>query len=212
MFEAVSIVVLGNMNPAIHQPSWYRAVKVLKADEESAAREHPQLLVSPTLTAFSTGVFRIVCRLDRWEILSEKPEQLARVAEVASGTFDRLRDTPATVVGITYMVHRPLAGEKRVSPILQATLRRALPFFASSTFATFTGATERNGVRETVTVEPSRQRQDAVFVGFGIELEQQPQALFDVNQLVDENFSPHLQRGRDLANQIVQTLEQADER
>src|SRR4051794_7203893 len=70
--ELYAIVVLGQMNPAIHHPAWYHRVNLIDDSEfkeatfDGKAEGQPQTLISvPTV---KVGAFAVTCYNNRWDI------------------------------------------------------------------------------------------------------------------------------------------------
>ena len=70
--ELYSIVIVGSMNPRIHHPAWYEAVKILSAEEASAAS---LVACTPMASQFQLPGLNIICLQDRWEIQTQDPQE-----------------------------------------------------------------------------------------------------------------------------------------
>src|SRR5579863_4907543 len=109
--DLISIVVAGNMNPAIHHPAWYKVVNALSDDELGSTvltggkESKPQFplvpgavmgqaingpICTPALSQFTAGAIRIVCIEPSWTISTYKDALLGRIREVATSVFDVL--------------------------------------------------------------------------------------------------------------------------
>lgn len=95
-----SIVVVGAMNPAIHHPTWYEAVGLLNSEEAKQATSSGETVTVPHLSQYQIDKFQIQCTLDKWHIITKNVEEIERIVEIASGTFERLNETPVSSYGL----------------------------------------------------------------------------------------------------------------
>jgi hypothetical protein len=105
--EAVSIVVIGAMNPRIHQPHWYSATSIIHDDDMQAAAQ--SLISVPRITQFSIDHIRITCQDDRWDLLAEGEESFSRGVDIAVSTWNKLPETPVVSYGFNFFANFPLA-------------------------------------------------------------------------------------------------------
>lgn len=103
----VSISVVGNMNPAIHHPAWYRLHGILPdADFDFALRAGA--VCSPDTARFFTSTYEISCEATRWGIASEEPSRQSELAEIADRVFGLLQQTPVETVELLVAYHLKL--------------------------------------------------------------------------------------------------------
>ena len=163
--EEHSIVVVGAMNPRLHHPYWYRFCELLTDAESEAATKAPETLVSQPLSQFVAPGFRIVCQLERWEIITDQPENSDLILRVASTVFEKLDHTPISVFGFNFRFHcltsRQSPGEHlgRLVKSLPIGLSEAGTCRASISLVT--GPLER---RITIQVEQSLLNPSALFI------------------------------------------------
>jgi hypothetical protein len=123
-FEGYSLVVTGNMNPAIHHPIWYKEIGALTEAElvetgaipsesaslGSAKSEMPApvlpIICSAMVSQFTSGKIRIICIPQSYTISTFDLTLLPRIREVASLVFQVLTHTPVSAYGFNFNVHR----------------------------------------------------------------------------------------------------------
>jgi len=104
--ELYSIVVVGQMNPAIHHPAWYRSVNLLNDSERDAALAAPGLLSSSQLSQFVAPDFTVNCAPNRWEIQAFRHDSLERILATAAAVFEALSHTPVNAFGFNFNVNK----------------------------------------------------------------------------------------------------------
>jgi hypothetical protein len=102
--ELYSIVIVGNMNPRIHHPAWYEAVRILSPEEARAAL---LLACTPMFSQFQLPGSTILCMQERWEVQTQDAEKLERMLDIAGRTFDTLKHTPIAAFGLNFHFVRP---------------------------------------------------------------------------------------------------------
>lgn len=164
--ESVSIVVVGEMNPAIHHPSWYRRVGICDATSEEKALDDKATVCSPAGSQFSTSDFHITCLPDRWVVKTVADDAADRILEVALRTFlEKLPETPLTAYGFNFDCHIKTK-HKDTRPIL-AGLFNELPIRPNNfncLSASFRAASGEKGRITRLQIEPSGDRDDCVFI------------------------------------------------
>jgi hypothetical protein len=98
--DATSIVVVGAMNPRIHQPHWYAATGIISAEELQVGDN--TLIAVPRITQFSLDHIKITCQDDRWDLFSDGEESFSRAVEIASLTWNKLPETPVSSYGFNF--------------------------------------------------------------------------------------------------------------
>lgn len=98
--DAASIVVVGAMNPRIHQPHWYATAGIISAEELQVGDD--SLIAVPRITQFSLDHIRIACQDDRWDLFAEGEDSFSRAAEIASLTWGKLPETPVSSYGFNF--------------------------------------------------------------------------------------------------------------
>lgn len=98
-----SVVVVGEMNPAIHHPSWYEMAGFL-TPEESAGALSGDVLVTPQVSKFVVGTLEVQCIGNQWICQTSSALELDRILSTARRVFERLSETPVTAFGMNYSV------------------------------------------------------------------------------------------------------------
>lgn len=149
-----SIVVLGNMNPAIHQPYWYKDVGILTEEETKSAIELPVFCL-PHFAHFKLPPIEITCQVVNWQITVSSDAAIDRAVNIASRTFDRLYDTPVSAFGLNFMFQVDVGIENIASYLASslASTRLGLPPNGKSAQLTYSIAGEN--VRYNLNMAPS---------------------------------------------------------
>jgi hypothetical protein len=93
------IVVAGNMDPRQHVPQWYQLIGCINSDETKAGVATFGLGVQSEFL-FDVGAFAISVDAHKWTISSIHPENRARMVQIASVVFDRLKELAIPAYGI----------------------------------------------------------------------------------------------------------------
>ncbi len=162
----VSVVVLGDFNPAIFTPAWFALHGLLS---ESAADNADLKVASPQVTAFSTEWLDLQVTADRFQANTQQAP-LIRVRDLAVRVFrEHLHHTPLRVIGINRDVHFRVtdqATRDRIGRILappepwggwkdELDLGGEYGGMKSLTMSQFSPAGRPPGGQMNVTVEPS---------------------------------------------------------
>jgi len=100
--QLVSIVVIGNFNPAIFSPAWLRLHDVISDDELAVASIK---IAHPGISDFDIDTLNIQVTSERFSaIITSIPSvRVADLVEIVFGSL--LRHTPVRQVGINYQLH-----------------------------------------------------------------------------------------------------------
>jgi hypothetical protein len=98
--DSASIVLVGNLNPAIFQPAWFTAMGILRPTAK------PQVeVVSQAVTSFSTDEFRLIVEAERFTITSTGEDGIELILDIVVGAFQHLPHTPISQLGINRHMH-----------------------------------------------------------------------------------------------------------
>ncbi len=100
--EGVSIVAVGEFNPAIFQPSWFSENKLIRIEEASAANLE---IVHKNAAIFSTEWFSLQVTNPVFSLESTDPAKSRPLRDLALGTFTLLEHTPITAFGLNKHQH-----------------------------------------------------------------------------------------------------------
>ncbi len=159
--DAISIVVVGAMNPRIHQPHWYAATNIISNDELQIGDS--SLIAVPRITQFSLDHIKITCQDDRWDLFAEGEASFSRAVEIASLTWNKLPETPVISYGFnffaTFSVGEGLASSSLCSLLPSPMLE--LGFHPSAAEYKIVGVEDGLG-QVTVDLRPSDQAGTAI--------------------------------------------------
>jgi hypothetical protein len=170
--KALSIVVVGAMNPPIHTPSWYKASKILTDEEADDPAALATLMVVPDILQFQTERFQIVCMADRWQILAAHEEDWPRILDIACRTFEILEHTPVRAFGLNIVAHLPTDARSVGARLGSAIVRAQVGFpetpslIGNRLSAAWPGRPKNS--RVTLVVEPSTRGEGLVFVSLNV--------------------------------------------
>jgi len=219
-----SIVVVGNMNPAIHHPRWYKDVGILDEKEVKEAEEPPPtrsdtpdavhvtgvpMVVSTYAAQFTTRALRIVCAPQSWSVLTIDENKLEKCLSVASRVFQKLDSTPVSAYGFNFNHHRQTS-MPAVSHDL-AELARSLPLgltdlFGSPKSARISYSTSIDGRESNTTIEPSFKDPSRVFIAMNFNHPvQQTQGFFELDLMLKRDFP----RDHELACRFLESILEA---
>lgn len=102
-----SIVLIGEFNPAMFHPEWFRRNNVLSAEEVDYATSQSNdsnLIVTSHLTSFKTSQFIIKIEQKRFEIVGYK-EPYMMVSDFISKTFENLSGLDIRAYGYNFSAH-----------------------------------------------------------------------------------------------------------
>jgi hypothetical protein len=97
-----NIVVLGDLNPAILQPSWLARHDLLRPAEADAAEVQ---IVSRELTVFTTDWLEVGATPERLQVASTSAPSNKLVRDLTVGIFRLLEHTPVRAAGINHHYH-----------------------------------------------------------------------------------------------------------
>lgn len=109
-----SVVVAGAMNPPVHHPYWYHQTKLIDDLQLKESLENGKLVSVPGpngMSQFRVGDFGVKCQLERWEIHTDKADQLPAIIAIASKLYDDiLKHTPLQAIGINVQFIKTIEG------------------------------------------------------------------------------------------------------
>jgi hypothetical protein len=107
--EGATVVMLGSFNPAIFQPHWLEAQKLIRPEEA----EHAKItIIQNEVADFSTEWFQLQALTGRFLISSGDPSHFSPLRDLASAIFSLLSHTPITGLGIHRHFHFRLSSKK----------------------------------------------------------------------------------------------------
>jgi len=106
--QGVSIVLIGNLNPAIFHPSWFAAHNLLRSEEADAANIN---IIHPDVASFKTEWLEVNIVKERFQIATVQESYYEALRDIAVGILGLLSHTPIRVMGINRDFHFDLVSE-----------------------------------------------------------------------------------------------------
>jgi len=106
--QGVSIVQLGNFNPAIFHPSWFAAHNLLRTEEADASTIN---IVHPDVASFKTEWLEVNIVRERLQIGTVQESYYEALRDLAVGILGLLSHTPIRAMGINRDFHFNLVTE-----------------------------------------------------------------------------------------------------
>jgi len=97
--NSLAIVIVGNFNPAIINPSWLCNKKLIREDEEETATIK---VIHPEVSDFSLQIASFHVTKDKMIISSENPSDFILIRDLAISIFSILSETPVEAIGLNY--------------------------------------------------------------------------------------------------------------
>jgi hypothetical protein len=205
--ELYSIVIVGSMNPRIHHPAWYEAVRILSAEEARAA-----VLTAcvPMFSQFHLPGFNISCMQDRWEIQTQDPKNCERILDIAGRTFDTLEHTPISSFGLNFHFVRPTGlqdvGRRLAELVNTLPLGRKATESDATLIVTTTTLPDRT-LQETVLGAPEAAGYVRLLYNVQHPIKPQPQVvIFKLAPLLNAAFQEDYPECRGRADQVAKAL------
>ena len=205
-----SIVVLGDMNPKIHHPTWYQLINLITEDDVQTAED---VVSTSPLSHFKTPAFTIICATNRWEIQTSKEESLDRVLRITIVVFDLLGQTPVEVFGFNFNYQRPT----RISDISSflgmrvASLELGLPVNGESSARI--NYLKSSGDRRTgITLHASNLGAEFIYAGINFHYEVKKlvgnKKQFDLGTLIRSRFEADRSEAVERLSRILHSVDQ----
>lgn len=97
--DQFTVVVVGNMNPALHHPTWYLVDDQSLERDVKAALDAGRVVATSAFSSFEGERVAIQCTPERWVITASKRGDFSLALTLANRTFERLYETPLTAFG-----------------------------------------------------------------------------------------------------------------
>jgi hypothetical protein len=99
--QETAVVLVGHFNPLIFRPSWF-ASRGLVGEEE--AEKAAVQVIHAELVSFALDWLRLQVQRELFVAQSDR-EPFVRLADLVTGCFSRLKDTPVSKMGINRIAH-----------------------------------------------------------------------------------------------------------
>lgn len=123
-----SVVVIGDMNPAIFHPEWFRRHDLVPEYELGSASGDTapiaaggELFVTNDFTVIPFKSMRLEVTRERWALSTERTDWMSDLGPLAMSILSKLRETPYRTVGLNVIEHRRVDSER------DQTLRHWIP-------------------------------------------------------------------------------------
>lgn len=97
--EVLSIVFLGDFNPAIYQPSWFASKGLIR---EAEAEKAQVSMIHPEYAGFSTDWFKLEVTREKFTITTMSDAYKTILRDLVMSTFNILSHTPIRQMGINF--------------------------------------------------------------------------------------------------------------
>lgn len=106
--DLVSIVLVGNFNPAIFQPAWLAAKGLIRESEATAANIE---IIHAEVAQFRAGWLHLVVTTNKFVASTSDPAHHLPLRDLVAGIFDLLDQTPTHRLGLNRSVHVDLGDD-----------------------------------------------------------------------------------------------------
>ena len=208
--EAISIVVIGAMNPRIHQPHWYAAADIINDDDKRAAIQ--SLISVPRVTQFAMDNLRITCQDDRWDLLAEGEGAFPKGVSIAVSTWNKLSETPVVSYGFNFFANFSIASGNAGKALCALISPSASKLVASADAAELKIVGSEPGLgQQTVHLRPSDQADESISASINYHfVPDENTDYFDLGSALNSNYSLCFENARSklagissLFNQLV---------
>ncbi|HSZ87195.1 MAG TPA: hypothetical protein VK787_14275 [Puia sp.] len=108
--RTLSLIIIGDFNPAIIQPFWLAKKGLIKEQEANSAKVE---IVHPQLTRYDLDWVFLEISENRFVFNSSKEPFFDIVRDLVSGIFTFLPETPISAIGINHLLHYTLPREEQ---------------------------------------------------------------------------------------------------
>lgn len=106
--QGISIVLIGNLNPAIFHPSWFAAHNLLRPEEADAATIN---IVHQDVASFKTEWLEVNIVRERFQISTVQESYYEALRDMTVGVLGLLSHTPIRFMGVNRDFHFDLGSE-----------------------------------------------------------------------------------------------------
>lgn len=107
--DLVSIVLVGNFNPAIFQPTWLASKGLIRESEATSASIE---VIHPEIAQFRAGWLHLAVTTTKFVASTADPAHRAPLRDLVMGIFELLDQTPTTRLGLNRSVHVDLTDDE----------------------------------------------------------------------------------------------------
>ncbi|MBA1147377.1 hypothetical protein H0Z60_09930 [Ectothiorhodospiraceae bacterium WFHF3C12] len=210
--DKYSIVVLGTMNPGLHQPFWYSVLELVDESEYARCIESEQTVVNAHLAQLVFPTFTVRCQQARWEVETTDRGVSDRLLTVANRVFGKLDQTPVMAFGFNVSVHKDTAvesvGERLAAIIENANIPLPSGNRGPKGVLQYVNGTDERAHQ--VRLEPSAKKQSVVAINQNIQYDVLKiigeAKHFDLGSLLSARFANDFQEMNEFADGIANSL------
>lgn len=103
--DGANIVVVGDLNPRIFQPEWFRRQELLRDSEVDAAVEAENFVLTEQLTNFEVDWLVIQATRNRLVARAKEPSKFRLLDDLMAGILRLLEHTPVRLLGLNRTLH-----------------------------------------------------------------------------------------------------------
>lgn len=211
-----SIVVIGNMNPSIHHPTWYQLTNIISKKEETFAIENKDLVCTPQFSKLITYNYRIHCVTDRWEILTEDEKKSDLILKVAADTFKHLSETPIIAYGFNFNFQRETKCKNIGEIASKLMINLNIGFPDSLGTSTFSYSWIESQRRTSVTIKPTKNLNNVISVSINMHydikdmLSTSQKVRFELDDFLTKYYSDDKNDAYSIVSDIIKKFEQQE--
>lgn len=212
-----SIVVLGNFNPAIFHPEWFRSYKII-AEQEIAAAETPitleypsgvrikehHLLVSPQETSLIFQSFHLDVTPERYQAIIRPGYDLLPVKETTIKIFQYLSHTPVKSVGINFNAYWKMDDDSKTFLNRLFSLQSGkISVLGDEYLVEGRFKFNRNNAEVTFRIERSPLQSDGIYLDFNFHREIPDHRTETLVELIRSSFDTDRETAKEIATGIL---------
>lgn len=164
--DGQALVLLGDFNPAIFQPSWLAGHGLIRQEESDNA---DIAIIRPEISQFTVGSIKLLAQPNRFQLETLAIEDGPALRDLALSVFRILEHTPLKALGINRDMHFKIESEE----LWHAVGHRIVPKEIwndlldgpGTRSVTVESSRPRTEGRLTIKVEPSKETHPGVYIG-----------------------------------------------
>lgn len=216
--QRASIVILGNFNPVIFQPEWFRRFKILPEQEIAAALEEKVIakpsanvqivscytnIISTQKTELNFPSYGLKAQPARFEFYSDKKSCFQELAESAIKIFELLSHTPVNSIGLNFLADFAVENvENTLKALFPTSPEIAKEAFGEQYKVGGKFFFNHNNCNIQVLVQHSDQIENGIHINFNFSIKVVSHNTEELLSAIRENYDSNLKE----AEKITQTL------
>lgn len=213
-----SIVILGNFNPVIFQPEWFRRFKILPEQEIAATLEEKVVAqpspniqivegyktsITPYKTELNFPSFKLLVLPIRFEFSTIRKNCFSELLNSTIKIFELLSHTPINDAGINFNTHLSIDNcDQTLRQLFSANPEKAKEAFGESYKVGGKFIIDYNDSKTEVVVEPSNLIENGVYISFNFHRKIASHNTEELLSVIRKNYDADLKN----ADKISKTL------